>query len=90
MRPLVRIKSFIPTSRKLGAESNGVRAFAPVPVLHALGGAAGAWDELIAFGLIIGFLVGLGYLARRSAKKSRTRWRRRRALVQDETKNRRE
>ncbi len=64
-------------------------AIAPVPVLHALGGAAGALDEIIAFGLILVFLLGLGFLARRSAGKSKARRRRRRAQAQNETKNKR-
>ena len=84
-------RSSIPELRKLGVEENSpAQAIAFVPLLHALGGGAGALDEFIAFGLIIAFLLGLAFLARRSASKSKARRRSRRSRSQIETKNRRE
>ncbi len=56
-------------------------ALAPVPLLHSIGG-GGAWDEIIAFGLIIAFLValaGFGYYTGRQKNKRRSRRRRRRS-----------
>ena len=54
---------------------------APAPLLHSIGG-GGNWDEIIAFAVIIGFLValaGFGYYSGRQKNKRRARKRRRRS-----------
>ncbi len=66
---------------RLRTRSSIAPALAPAPVLHSIGG-GGNWDEIIAFGVIIGFLValaGFGYYSGRHKKKRRARKRRRRS-----------
>ena len=46
----------------------------PLPLLHSLSGGGGAWDEVLALGLIGAFVVGLaGFLYLGSRRKSRER-----------------
>ena len=57
-------------------------AFAPIPLLHSVGGGP-PWDEIIAIGLIIGFLIALGsfgyYIGRKKSKRRGRKPRRRSA-----------
>lgn len=52
--------------------------FVPLPVLHGLTGGGGVWDEVLGFGLILGFLGVLAALSIRSGRKERKRIRKRR------------
>ena len=63
---------------RLRAKNAMAPALAPAPLLHALGG-GGNWDEILAFGLIIAFLIALaafGYYSGRKKNQRRSRRRR--------------
>ncbi len=72
------LKSLNRAGLRLRFRGSAAPALAPAPLLHSIGG-GGAWDEIIAFGLIIAFLValaGFGYYTGRQKNKRRSRRRR--------------
>ena len=79
MKPLNRLGLMLRTRRFGGTVAP---AFAPIPLLHSVGGGP-PWDEIIAFGLIIGFLIALGsfgyYIGRKRSKQRGSKQRRRSA-----------
>ena len=77
--PLNRLGEMLRTRRFGGTVAP---AFAPLPLLHCVGGGP-PWDDIIAFGLIIGFLIALGsfgyYMGRKRSKQRGRKQRRRSA-----------